>query len=161
MLSPETTHELLSYEPMFAISGHDHNGCHAQHQWTKKDAPMQEEEELEGVAQGEPMEPEVLGTTYEFTVRSIMGDFGGHMAVLEMQQYMDVAAGKKRWQYSMLHTHFLPTADVVLVLILLGGSLTSLTLFYVCSMWRSTTKKKLLESRYRWHLRHPEKPKTD
>lgn len=159
MLTPETTRELLSYEPMFAFSGHDHNGCHAQHDWTRPgDGDVITEE---GMAQGEPMDTEVRGVTYEFTVRSIMGDFGGHMAVLEMQQYVDAVTSEKKWQYSVLHTHFLPTLDVVFIMTLLGVCLLALFVFYVFSMWRGTTKKSLAESRYRWHLRNPSKAKTE
>jgi len=60
MMSPETTQRILEdVQPIFVFNGHDHDGCIYRHN----------------------------DRTVEFTVRSVMGDFGGYAGLFEIQPH--------------------------------------------------------------------------
>lgn len=63
-ISHEGTAMLLeALRPKFVFNGHDHEGCYYQHDNTAR--------------------------SHEYTVRSMMGDFGGHSVVLDIDDVPD------------------------------------------------------------------------
>lgn len=75
MLSPETSSLLLDgFRPVFVFSGHDHEGCQHHHN----------------------------NRTFEVTVRSMLGDYGGHFEVL------DIIKGEGGFSYKITPCPYLP-----------------------------------------------------
>lgn len=72
-ISHEGTAMLLgTLRPKFVFNGHDHEGCYYQHNNTAR--------------------------SHEYTVRSMMGDFGGHSVVLDID---DVPDSRPRESFGM------------------------------------------------------------
>lgn len=93
-LSYDTTRHLLDkVSPDVILTGHDHHGCNYKHQNSAG------------------------RVVQEYTVRSIMGDFSGTGALLE------VFSNENRWEHSYKYCHFAPfryiTTSVIFFVVLL------------------------------------------
>lgn len=93
-LSFDSTRQLLDkVSPDVILTGHDHHGCNYKHQNSAG------------------------RVVQEYTVRSIMGDFSGTGALLEIYEH------EGRWTHSYKYCHFAPfryiTTSVIFFLILL------------------------------------------
>eukprot|EP01095_Lingulamoeba_sp_RSL-Kostka_P016822 TRINITY_DN839_c5_g1_i1.p1 TRINITY_DN839_c5_g1~~TRINITY_DN839_c5_g1_i1.p1 ORF type:complete len:427 (-),score=67.47 TRINITY_DN839_c5_g1_i1:4-1284(-) len=108
MLSQDWSDYVLNaFSPIAIFNGHDHNGCFYEH-------------------------PNHIHTK-EYTVRSLMGDFGGYSAVFEIKPSAKNNDDKKRekniyfdtdYNYNVFSCSFVPTWFVVTILITTGFYIT-------------------------------------
>jgi len=111
MLSSRITTELLQFAPVLIFNGHDHNGCYYEHPLT--DAPPAK----------------------EVTVRSMMGDYGGYGALLDITSHNPEAPLRERFQYNLYAIEFQTTNAVVTKLIVGGIWLALVVLqFMACGL---------------------------
>jgi len=103
MISEESTIFILeNLKPIFVFDGHDHFGCKYQHN----------------------------NQTTEYTIRSLMGDFGGYTAVLEIKAQQQPT----QYEYHILTTSFviIYAITVLIVMVALWFVLFALCLLTSC-----------------------------
>jgi hypothetical protein len=110
-LSPETTSMLLRrLKPTWILVGHDHEGCYVEHTLDKANR----------LSRTESVWNAKDGKSREVTVRSVMGDYGGNMDLLEIRQ---TANGYEYHLGSCPFIHFVPVrvlaiVDIVVLLLI-------------------------------------------
>ena len=102
MLSRESSDRVLALRPGIIFTGHDHDGCDFNH--TLPDGTV----------------------VPEFTLRSVMGDYGGHAHILDVVR-MDNEDGSSRFEFAHLTCDFIPATPLVLILayallLVIGGA---------------------------------------
>ncbi|KAL9653832.1 hypothetical protein ABK040_012893 [Willaertia magna] len=102
-LTPSTSNYILNnLRPKFIFNGHDHFGCFKEHLNNKKEKIL------------------------EYTVRSILGDFGGNVALFEFKEQSDGSI-----EYSYKDCRFYPTQMIVGFFIVIGVWLTLIVVYLI------------------------------
>ena len=122
MLSPEWTRSIVErIKPKLVINGHDHHGCFYQHN----------------------------NDTAEYTIRSMMGDFDGHAAILELRRRPNVTerqTGRPVFEYNVVSCSFITMRNALILWIYC--IVTTLVLVLGVALWywvivRSAQKQRL------------------
>lgn len=76
---------LNTLQPVYVFNGHDHEGCYYQHNNTAKS-----KEYVVTLQCKKRRHRLTLAKKYRYTIRSMMGDYGGNSVVLDIDENSDV-----------------------------------------------------------------------